>query len=321
MKKLVVPAVVLLLVSSITYWNFRYSERADQKRERESVSDSPSAANKTETTTGKTDFSKRASRMVIPAIPALPNSVDALSKAQQLIGANEIEQAVTLLKAALELDPDNVDLLYKLGTLFQDVFKQTKEAKSYFERAILKSPDEGDILNKLVSIYQESGDVAGGLAFLNRVSAQNPKSAQPLTAAADMMISANRLNEAAGILEQAVRSPGASESTQYLYATTLLNIGTPDTLRRADDMYQTILAGRETQLQERIAKGLPAEVATTNRDLTLMDVVRLRRVQGKIADADRMIQDLRDRRPNDERLVTLMHEQGAETAPPASLAE
>ncbi len=66
---------------------------------------------------------------------------------------NNPDSAVIFYKKALEIEPENYCVTYKLGKLYKNLSKEA-EAKEYFEKTINLTEDD-EILNDIVNIYEE----------------------------------------------------------------------------------------------------------------------------------------------------------------------
>ncbi len=77
------------------------------------------------------------------------------------------------LAASLKKDPDNVELLYYLATI-EDQLGQTGAALNHYQKALSLSPRDEDILKNIGLIYLKTGDADLAQNYLLRASNLNP---------------------------------------------------------------------------------------------------------------------------------------------------
>jgi cytochrome c-type biogenesis protein CcmH/NrfG len=79
----------------------------------------------------------------------------------------------------LKGDPNNIDLLNQVGTIYKSTH-QFKEAAAYFERAVQVDPKNVAIRTELASCLYYNGDVDGAINQLQESLHYDPKDANSL---------------------------------------------------------------------------------------------------------------------------------------------
>ena len=71
------------------------------------------------------------------------------------------EESLRILKS----DPKNVEALRELAMLNLLDKKDSLAATGYFERAFVEDPNDSGVMNELLQLYQEQGEINKGLKF------------------------------------------------------------------------------------------------------------------------------------------------------------
>jgi cytochrome c-type biogenesis protein CcmH/NrfG len=84
-----------------------------------------------------------------------------------------------ILLEQLKTDPNNTDLLSKVGDLYQATH-QFKEAAAYYDKALQVDPKNVPTRTKLASCFYYQGDVDGAISQLQQSLQYDPKDANSL---------------------------------------------------------------------------------------------------------------------------------------------
>jgi tetratricopeptide (TPR) repeat protein len=96
-----------------------------------------------------------------------------LQQASQLRARGRIEEAITHLRDAYRLDPDNSDLHREMGVTFL-MAKEWKRARVEMLEAIRHEPDDAEAHNGLGYALEKLGDIKGALAEYRTASHLEP---------------------------------------------------------------------------------------------------------------------------------------------------
>jgi len=96
-----------------------------------------------------------------------------LQEAGRLRARGRIEEAITHLRDAYRLDPDNSDLHREMGVTFL-LAKEWKRARVEMLEAIRHEPDDAEAHNGLGYALEKSGDIKGALAEYRTASHLEP---------------------------------------------------------------------------------------------------------------------------------------------------
>ena len=80
--------------------------------------------------------------------------------------------------------------------------KQPKEAKAKFDELLAKNPEDGDLLEQLLSLSEETKDWNSAYQYLNRLMAQRPNDTKLLPRQARVLLQTGKRAEALSIYMQ-----------------------------------------------------------------------------------------------------------------------
>jgi predicted Zn-dependent protease len=103
------------------------------------------------------------------------NIIGNLKRIQALIpvDTSELGKKQEQLEQSLKSDPDNVDLLYNIA-LVEDQLGQTESSLKHYQKALSLSPQDDDILKNIGLIYLKLGKVDIAQDYLLRAAKINP---------------------------------------------------------------------------------------------------------------------------------------------------
>lgn len=84
------------------------------------------------------------------------------------LNQNQIQPAFVEFQKAYELDPQNRDVLYAIGTVYLLYFDDMPKAVENFEKAIALSPDYSDAYNSLGYAYEKMGKYETAISFYKK---------------------------------------------------------------------------------------------------------------------------------------------------------
>ncbi len=126
-----------------------------------------------------------------------PNDVKAQMAAADLFSRiQRFDQAIDLLKKANEIEPDNVDVMVKLGNTSFDAGKYA-DAERWYAAALMKDPDELNVRTDmgLTYIFGDKPDVDRAIKEFKRVLDADPNHSQALQ---NLTVAYTRKSDAAG---------------------------------------------------------------------------------------------------------------------------
>lgn len=128
-------------------------------------------------------FRGSASNAVPASHVAQASNQGAMTAPAQMPGLEQMKQMADKqaeqLLAKLQNDPNNSDLLNKIGTIYKATH-QFKEAIGYYQKAVQADPKNNLARTDLASCLYYEGDVDGALKQLQQALTYNPKDANSL---------------------------------------------------------------------------------------------------------------------------------------------
>ena len=103
---------------------------------------------------------------------SLPSDHPPISEEQSQFTVTLIKQ-ISQLKRQLEKDPDNYDLLVRLGNNYYDLNSPT-ESINYYERALEIKPDSPEVIVDCGTMYRELGEVERAIEMFSRATELAP---------------------------------------------------------------------------------------------------------------------------------------------------
>lgn len=100
-----------------------------------------------------------------------------LKRGNELSRAGKFEEAVVEYEQALEIEPENVDLLSNLGVAYYNL-GQLDKAIDHYSRAIEIAPNDADIRSNLAAAYVQLDQLDNALEEYKKAVELNPSLAQ-----------------------------------------------------------------------------------------------------------------------------------------------
>ncbi|MBN1365475.1 MAG: M48 family metalloprotease [Syntrophaceae bacterium] len=125
------------------------------------------------------------------------NIIGNLTRIQTLIPleTHELAKKYEQLEQSLKSDPDNVDLLYNIASV-EDQLGQTESSLKHYLRALSLSPQDDDILKNIGLIYLKSGKTGTAQDYLLRAIKLNPKKDETILALGKTYFASGQYQEA-----------------------------------------------------------------------------------------------------------------------------
>ncbi|MCF0172849.1 MAG: tetratricopeptide repeat protein [Bacteroidales bacterium] len=117
--------------------------------------------------------------------------------------------ATSMLKKALEKDPDNFWYSYTLATRYQQAGKNA-EAAAILEELLEKAPKRTSLYFDLIGLYMSSGQSQKALDVLDKIEELVGKSDLTVMTRADLLSSQNKPQEALACLEECFNETGSA---------------------------------------------------------------------------------------------------------------
>ncbi len=125
-----------------------------------------------------------------------PGWLDAIDGyAELLLYRSKTQQAQELIKQALSLNPQNVDLHNKMGKVYREQ-NNFDAAEEEYNSVLEKSSENKNALSGLADTYEASGKKAQAVHTMERLDALYPDEDDVLKQFSHILMSANKLNEA-----------------------------------------------------------------------------------------------------------------------------
>ena len=125
-----------------------------------------------------------------------PGWLDAIDGyAELLLYRSKTQQAQELIKQALSLNPQNVDLHNKMGKVFREQ-SNFEAAEEEYNSVLEKSSDNKNALSGLADTYEASGKKVQAVHTMERLDSLYPDEDDVLKQFSHILMSANKLNEA-----------------------------------------------------------------------------------------------------------------------------
>jgi Flp pilus assembly protein TadD len=147
------------------------------------------------------------------------------------------EEAIPLLEATLQLQPDDVESLAQLGMVKSDL-GELVEARRLLERAVALDPAHVNALVSLGVAALRAGDPSSAQAPLEEALALSPGNPYALRALGQAQLMRNDPEAALPFLRLAADTPPADPITLYALAQALMALDTPEH-RQEPDTYLT----------------------------------------------------------------------------------
>lgn len=138
----------------------------------------------------------------------------------------QIDLAKTLLKAASDLEPENVRYLIDLGTVYFNMQKHI-EATKVLKKALELDPDNYEALFNLGTVYLERGMHEEAVNYLDRAVVLNPLDPRPFVKLAYCLVQLGRFEEAEEIAKAAYVLKPKTKEDQFILMDTFLELNSP----------------------------------------------------------------------------------------------
>ena len=94
-------------------------------------------------------------------------------QAEQLLKKNSLNQAISLFKKIIELQPSHLPTLITLGNIFYQN-RNLDKAKYYYEKALLLDAENSQLILNLAIIFFKLNDFKNSLFNFNKIVRKNP---------------------------------------------------------------------------------------------------------------------------------------------------
>jgi tetratricopeptide (TPR) repeat protein len=125
-------------------------------------------------------------------------------KGNALYEEMQFAEAVEEYEKALELEPDNVDVMSNLGVTYYRLGK-LDEAIEVYNRAITAAPEDADIRSNLAAAYVQKQGPDGGTDYLNKALEQYQKAIELQPDLAEAHYGAGTVYALMGQVEEAIQ--------------------------------------------------------------------------------------------------------------------
>jgi tetratricopeptide (TPR) repeat protein len=127
----------------------------------------------------------------------------------------KFQQAMAYYDRVLEVQPDNIVALLQTGDLYLSM-GQPKKAEERYKKAFATHPKIKSIQTKIAWAKYAGGDLEGALALNRQYIREAPNDAQAVSAYANTLVAAKRLNEAIDTVQNSIKKIPKEWSLRYL---------------------------------------------------------------------------------------------------------
>jgi tetratricopeptide (TPR) repeat protein len=132
-----------------------------------------------------------------------------------LFNKKQFAQALSYYERVLEVQPDNIIALLQTGDVFL-AMGQPKRAEERYAKALAANPKVKSIRTKIAWAKAQGGDLEGALTLNRQYLHDMPNDPQAVTAFANTLIAANRLDEAMDLVQKNLLKQPKAWSLHYL---------------------------------------------------------------------------------------------------------
>ncbi len=191
----------------------------------------------------------RAAAALETALGREPNNVDALRSLSSVFLRHEANnKAIPLLERLIAALPSDVQIRADLGAAYAGVMNLQK-AREQFELALQASPDYRAALVGLANVHIKSGETEQGLRLLNRAIATGAQNYEPYFLRGVIHAKAEHHEEAIADLLKAVSFGGNDPEIYYHLATAYRRLGEAVKSREALARFETVRAQNEQRTE------------------------------------------------------------------------
>jgi tetratricopeptide (TPR) repeat protein len=122
-----------------------------------------------------------------------------------LAARRAMTEKITKIKTALAQTPENHELHYQLGNLYDRTGNRAK-AIDHYHRAVIIRPDFSQALNNLAILYAVNGEYDKALSVLQRMDSLQPHNPVVHYSIASVLARQNKVNESIDWLQSAIRN-------------------------------------------------------------------------------------------------------------------
>ena len=230
-----------------------------------------------------------------------PQIESKLGDAVARIDRNDIRGAEPLLLEVLKMDPNNERALTEMAMIKLIDEHNPVEAIGYFERAVTVNPANETVMEELVNVYKDAGQLDQGADFLKKLSNANPDNIALERGVARTLVDLNRPEEAIPYLRRAAAASkeGASSTAYEELGDVYVEAGNLD---GALDSYREALSNYD-------GNGEGAAVAAPQQKVMLgLKVVHALVGVGRRDDADEMLARMEQEDPHNEMIIAIRRE-------------
>lgn len=105
----------------------------------------------------------------------MENTLEYIKQAFELKSQNCYKQAIELLYKALEIEADNIEILFQLGELYY-LLNNSQRGIQFLEKVISKNPNHLDCATLLKKIYIETDDLKNAIEYAQKCFEVQPNS-------------------------------------------------------------------------------------------------------------------------------------------------
>ncbi len=185
-----------------------------------------------------------------------------------LLRAGREREAEGVLREALQVDPASLSALQELFELYREQ-ERLPELERALSAALERSPRAVPLRNWLAWVRTASGDPRGAEGHFRAALEDDPDSLETLANLGSLLIDQNRPEEAAEILERAVRKEPRHWQSRVNLIIALGKAGRPEDARKAYDQ-----AGEEVKGRPEILNALAYACYLNGRDGEALESVR-----------------------------------------------
>jgi tetratricopeptide (TPR) repeat protein len=185
---------------------------------------------------------------------------DLEDQSEQLLSAGDLTGAVAVLKALTAVEPRNVPAHYNLGMALSDL-GDLENAQLNLLRATTLDPGHASGLVALGVALYRAGNIDGAQRRLQEALKLEPDNAYAHRNLAAILASGDKPSSALEHMRRAVELLPQDQNSLYGLGLYLLDFGSPDDLKEADELLQRTIELNPTSQIGELAKGARSRIA------------------------------------------------------------
>ena len=228
-----------------------------------------------------------------------PQVESKLNEAISRINRNDSRGAEPLLQEVLKMEPGNERALTEMAMIKMIDEHSPEEAIPYFEKAVTVNPGNEGVMEELIGVYKDAGQLEQGVDFLKKLASANPDNVALDRGVARTLVDLNRFDEAIPYLRKAAAGSreGESAAAYEELGDTYVEAGNLD---GALDSYRDAIASQDNNV------GAAAQPANPQQEvMTRLKYVHALVRVGRREEADETLASMEQKYPHTDMIMAI----------------